>query len=75
MGWVYLLLAGMMEIGWPVGLKLAQTEGWRWQGIVIAVVFMTVSGALLFAAQKTIPMGTAYRRFPKKWHRICLLTL
>lgn len=60
MAWVYLLLAGVMEIGWPVGLKLAQTPGWRWQGILLAIFFMTVSGGLLFLAQKSIPMGTAY---------------
>ena len=60
MAWIYLISAGLMEIGWPLGLKLAQHPGWRWQGIVLAVIFMGVSGFLLFLAQKTIPMGTAY---------------
>ena len=58
--WVYLISAGLLEIGWPLGLKLAQQEAWRWQGFVIAIVFMAASGFLLFLAQKTIPMGTAY---------------
>ena len=49
-----------MEIGWPLGLKLAQQDGWRWQGIVMAIFFMGVSGFLLFLAQRSIPMGTAY---------------
>ncbi len=29
MSWFYLILAGMLEIGWPLGLKLAQQEGYR----------------------------------------------
>ena len=60
MAWIYLISAGLMEIGWPLGLKLAQHPGWRWQGIALAVIFMGVSGFLLFLAQKSIPMGTAY---------------
>lgn len=60
MAWIYLILAGLMEIGWPLGLKLAQQEGWRWQGILLAILFMAGSGALLFLAQRHIPMGTAY---------------
>lgn len=61
MAWVILLFAGLMEIGWPLGLKY----GWREGGIrtwplVLAVVSMLASGALLFLAQRTIPMGTAY---------------
>ncbi len=60
MAWIYLILAGVMEIGWPLGLKLAQQDGWRWQGILAAIAFMTISGGLLFLAQKSIPMGTAY---------------
>lgn len=60
MAWVFLLLAGLMEIGWPLGLKLAQNPNFRWQGIVLAVAFMAASGGFLFLAQKSIPMGTAY---------------
>ena len=60
MGWVYLLTAGLLEIGWPVGLKLAQNEQYRWQGILMAVLFIIASGIFLFMAQKTVPMGTAY---------------
>jgi len=58
--WIYLILAGLFEIGWPVGLKMAQTPGRVALGIALAVVCMAVSGALLWLAQKAIPMGTAY---------------
>lgn len=60
MAWVYLILAGLAEIGWPVGLKMAQTPEARWSGIAIAVAFMSVSGFLLWLAQRHIPIGTAY---------------
>ncbi|MEH6592059.1 MAG: multidrug efflux SMR transporter [Halioglobus sp.] len=60
MAWIYLLMAGLFEIGWPVGLKMAQQQDTRVQGIVIAVLFMAVSGFLLWLAQKEIPMGTSY---------------
>jgi len=58
--WIYLALAGLFEIGWPVGLKMAQDASMRAAGIAVAVFFMVVSGALLWLAQKQIPMGTAY---------------
>lgn len=60
MAWIYLVIAGLFEIGWPVGLKVSQQEGSRVQGIVIAVVCMLVSGVFLWLAQKQIPMGTSY---------------
>ena len=60
MAWVYLILAGLFEIGWPVGLKMAQQEGSRPLGITVAVVCMAISGALLWLAQKQIPLGTSY---------------
>lgn len=60
MAWIYLILAGIFEIGWPVGLKIAQQQETRWQGVAIAVIFMGVSGFLLWLAQKSIPIGTAY---------------
>lgn len=61
MAWIYLVLAGVCEIGWPIGLKLGWTEtGARPLWIGFAIVCMTVSGALLLLAQRAIPMGTAY---------------
>lgn len=58
--WSYLIVAGFFEVGWPVGLKMAQTPGKLVLGVLVAVVCMIVSGGLLFLAQRTIPMGTAY---------------
>ena len=60
MGWIYLVLAGLFEIGWPVGLKMAQEPTSRWSGVAVAVSFMTISGAFLWLAQRQIPIGTAY---------------
>ena len=61
MPWIYLLIAGVMEWGWPVGLKLGLSEnGLRWVPIIFAGISMAASGVLLFMAQKTIPIGTAY---------------
>lgn len=60
MGWIYLVLAGLLEIGWPVGLKMAQEPSTRWSGIAVAISFMAASGFLLWLSQRTIPIGTAY---------------
>jgi quaternary ammonium compound-resistance protein SugE len=59
MNWLLLVLAGLLEIGWPLGLKLAQTSNHRWSGIAMAIAFMGVSGTLLWLAQRSIPIGTA----------------
>jgi quaternary ammonium compound-resistance protein SugE len=58
--WTYLVVAGLFEIGWPVGLKLAQVEGQRLWGVLIAIAFMLASGTLLWLAQRDIPLGTSY---------------
>jgi len=61
MSWIYLIIAGVFEWGWPVGLKLGMAEtGLRWNWILFAMVCMALSGVLLMMAQKTIPIGTAY---------------
>jgi quaternary ammonium compound-resistance protein SugE len=60
MDWLYLLVAGAFEIGWPVGLKLSQTMPNKLIGLAIAGICMGCSGLLLWTAQKTIPIGTAY---------------
>lgn len=44
MGWIYLICAGLMEMGWPVGLKMAQQEGSRVLGVCVAIAFMAASG-------------------------------
>jgi quaternary ammonium compound-resistance protein SugE len=60
MPWVYLAVAGLLEIGWPLGLKIAENPESRIRGVITAVLFMAASGALLWMAQRDIPMGTAY---------------
>lgn len=60
MGWFYLVVAGLFEIGWPVGLKMSQNPATRISGLAIAVIFMAASGFLLWLAQRQIPIGTAY---------------
>ena len=57
MAWTLLLLAGICEIGWPIGLKLGwNPSGLRVTWIAFAVLCMVASGVLLFLAQRTIPM-------------------
>lgn len=60
MSWLYLLLAGIFEIGWPIGLKMSQTEDSKVFGIITAFVCIIISGGLLWLAQKEIPLGTSY---------------
>ena len=58
--WLLLILAGLLEIGWPLGLKLSQASDRRVAGLVSAALCMAASGALLWMAQREIPIGTAY---------------
>ncbi len=58
MAWLFLLLAGIFEIGWPLGFKLATNGSKMW--IAFAVISMALSGYFLYIAQKSIPIGTAY---------------
>jgi quaternary ammonium compound-resistance protein SugE len=61
MAWIYLVIAGIFEWGWPVGLKLGVSDdAFNWYWLAFAGVCMAISGALLLIAQKTIPIGTAY---------------
>ena len=60
MGWIYLLIAGIFEVGWPLGLKFAQDSEYKIWWILFAVITMALSGYFLFFAQKYIPIGTAY---------------
>lgn len=59
MAWVYLVLAGLLEIGWAVGLKY--TDGFTKLGpSTVTVVLMTLSIGLLSLALRSLPIGTAY---------------
>jgi quaternary ammonium compound-resistance protein SugE len=60
MPWLYLLIAGIMEWGWPIGLKFASMPQHRWWAITMATVSIVLSGVFLLLAQRTIPIGTAY---------------
>jgi quaternary ammonium compound-resistance protein SugE len=60
MSWIYLFIAGIFEIGWPLGFKLSQTTSHRYGWITFAAISMALSGIFLWHAQKSIPIGTAY---------------
>lgn len=60
MAWLLLVLAGMFEVGWPLGFKLAQTTEHQLSWISFSVAAMALSGWLLYLAQRTIPIGIAY---------------
>lgn len=59
MAWVLLVVAGLFEVGWAIGLKYTEgfTRLWPSVGTVLAMV---VSLGLLGVAMKTLPVGTAY---------------
>ena len=59
MSWLILVVAGLLEVVWAVGLKY--THGFsRLVPSVITAVAMIASVALLSWAMKTLPVGTAY---------------
>ena len=58
--WIALLLAGLCEIGWPLGLKLSDLPNMKAWGLLLAIVSMALSGLLLWYSLKEIPIGTAY---------------
>ena len=57
--WIVLVVAGLFEVGWAVGLKY--TEGFtRLWPSVLTVLSMVVSLLLLGLALRALPLGTAY---------------
>ena len=59
MSWLVLILAGLFEIGWAIGLKY--TEGFTRVGPTVGTVLaMVISLGLLGIAMKSLPVGTAY---------------
>ena len=59
MAWLLLVFAGLLEIGWAIGLKYTKgfTELWPTVGTVTAMV---ASIGLLGVAMRSLPVGTAY---------------
>ncbi len=59
MPWLILVIAGLFEVGWAIGLKYTDgfTKLWPTVGTVAAMV---ISIGLLGLAMKTLPVGTAY---------------
>ena len=59
MAWMILVVAGLFEIGWAIGLKYTEgfTRLWPSVGTVTAMV---LSVGLLGLAMRTLPVGTAY---------------
>lgn len=59
MNWIYLTIAGLLEIAWAVGLKY--TNGWtRPIPSIITGGLMILSFYFLSLAVKSLPIGTAY---------------
>jgi quaternary ammonium compound-resistance protein SugE len=60
LSWLLLIIAGLLEIGWPLGFKLSQTTQYKIPFIILAIVCMALSGLFLWMAQREISIGTAY---------------
>lgn len=59
MAWTCLVIAGLLEIGWAVGLKYTEGFSKLWPSVATGIA-MFASFALLSYALKTIPIGTGY---------------
>lgn len=59
MPWIILVLAGLFEVGWAIGLKYTDgfTRFWPTLGTVAAMI---ISVGLLGLAMKSLPVGTSY---------------
>jgi quaternary ammonium compound-resistance protein SugE len=59
MAWVLLVLAGLFEVGWAIGLKYTEgfTRLWPSLGTIAAMV---ISIVMLAEAMKSLPVGTSY---------------
>lgn len=59
MAWVVLFVAGLLEIGWAVGLKYTAGFTRLWPTVGTAAA-LAASMGLLGVALRTLPLGTAY---------------
>lgn len=59
MPWLMLVIAGLLEIGWAIGLKYTESFTRFWPSVGTAAA-MLASVGLLGLAMRTLPVGTAY---------------
>jgi len=59
MVWLILVLAGLFEVGWAVGLKYSEGFTRFWPSVATAAAFI-LSVGLLGVTLRTLPLGTAY---------------
>jgi quaternary ammonium compound-resistance protein SugE len=59
MAWTILVIAGLFEIGWAIGLKYTEGLTRLWP-TVWTILAMIISVSLLGIAMKSLPVGTAY---------------
>jgi quaternary ammonium compound-resistance protein SugE len=59
MAWTYLLIAGLFEVGWAIGLKYTEGFSCLWPSLA-TVAAMILSLGFLGLALKELPVGTAY---------------
>lgn len=60
--WVYLVLAGLLEVTWALGLKWSDGFDFRLKPVesTVTMAALVASFVLLAQASKTLPIGTAY---------------
>ncbi|QHJ11062.1 Quaternary ammonium compound-resistance protein SugE [Paraglaciecola mesophila] len=59
MNWIILVIAGLFEVVWAIGLKYSDGFSKLWPSL-LTLVAMAISFSLLSIAMKTLPAGTAY---------------
>lgn len=59
MAWIFLLIAGLLEVVWATAMKYSEGFSRLWPS-VLTIVAMIASFGLLSASMKTLPLGTAY---------------
>jgi quaternary ammonium compound-resistance protein SugE len=59
MAWVLLMVAGLLEVGWAIGLKYTEGFSRPWPSI-FTLAAMVASVVLLGIAMKSLPVGTSY---------------
>lgn len=61
MNWLFLVVAVIFEIGWPLGFKMSTLHPDRsWAWMIGGMLSYVLSGFFLYLAQRTIPISTAY---------------